>query len=711
MKRYCLLFLLLLPFFGAMAQSISVKSFKALPMDLTASSLEGKRIDQNGDVAALIKVVTNATGFVFEGGTLGIVDTKQETGEVWVWVPRASRKITIKHPKLGVLRSYVYPIEIEAERTYEMVLTTAKMETVFVDEVNEQFLMFRITPHDALLEVNEQVWPVSDDGIARKLVDFGSYTYRVQAQNYHPYAGVVEVNDPNETQIVPINLEPDYGWIAVAGDGNLKGASVFVDNAYIGRAPCKSEAVKSGKHVVRIVKEMYSTYSETVTVTDNETLNLAPELSADFAHVTLQVDADAEIWVNDEKKGVRAWSGDLPSGTYRIECKQSNHETTSTKMEITQKMNGQVIRLDAPLPFKGSLVVESTPDIADLYIDNDYVGQTPKLIKDMVVGQHELRLTKEGYKEYTGLIIVKKNERTQVEPKLEALPKLKPKKEEKPKKPKEEKKVEPKPKLDSIKAVNLRLSQIKPRPSKSHFVGVEGSMGGVVLFGDINSSPNPWEKALSWNKQAAVYYGIGQLLKDYPVSVEAGVGFRSLPMKATINNVSGKIEDCDGDLYEPHFGDCSEKLTMNCLEIPVRICWGQPDNGKVSFYTKLGVTPSFILSSSLAQKYSNKGHYSQWNVTFEDIEELGFTNVDDVVKVTPKDRKFNLWGNVAFGVYVPLNSSLMFNVGAKLDCPILSTGTFIINDPKLPNVFSAGLINYNSRMLIPSLQAGMVYKL
>lgn len=431
MKRSCLLFLLLFPFFGAMAQSISVKSFKALPMDLTASSLEGKRIDQNGDVAALIKVVTNATGFVFEGGTLGIVDTKQETGEVWVWVPRASRKITIKHPKLGVLRSYVYPIEIEAERTYEMVLTTAKMETVFVDEVNEQFLMFRITPHDALLEVNEQVWPVSDDGIARKLVDFGSYTYRVQAQNYHPYAGVVEVNDPDETQIVTINLEPDYGWIAVVGDGNLQGASVFVDNAYIGRAPCKSEAVKSGKHVVRIVKEMYFTYSETVTVTDNETLNLAPELSADFAHVTLQVDADAEIWVNDEKKGVRTWSGDLPSGTYRIECKQSNHETTSTKMEITKQMNGQVIMLDVPLPFKGSLVVESKPDMANLYIDNEYVGQTPKLINDIVVGQHELRLTKEGYKEYIGPIIVKKNERTQVEPKLESLPKPKPKKEEK----------------------------------------------------------------------------------------------------------------------------------------------------------------------------------------------------------------------------------------------------------------------------------------
>lgn len=524
MKRYCLLFLLLYAFFGAMAQSISVKSFKALPMDLTASSLEGKRIDQNGDVAALIKVVTNATGFVFEGGTLGIVDTKQETGEVWVWVPRASRKITIKHPKLGVLRSYVYPIEIEAERTYEMVLTTAKMETVFVDEVNEQFLMFRITPHDALLEVNEQVWPVSDDGIARKLVDFGSYTYRVQAQNYHPYAGVVEVNDPDETQIVTINLEPDYGWIAVVGDGNLQGASVFVDNAYIGRAPCKSEAVKSGKHVVRIVKEMYSTYSETVTVTDNETLNLAPELSADFAHVTLQVDADAEIWVNDEKKGVRTWSGDLPSGTYRIECKQSNHETTSTKMEITKQMNGQVIMLDVPLPFKGSLVVESKPDMANLYIDNEYVGQTPKLINDIVVGQHELRLTKEGYKEYIGPIIVKKNERTQVEPKLESLPKPKPKKEEKPKKTK------PIPVNDSIE---------KQREKSVWFVTANA--------------------AYSFAPQASFGFSVGQVKKfGWFLSAMSNFGFKAMQYNYTAD-ANGYV---DGE-YPYYTGEkCSLRISV-----------------------------------------------------------------------------------------------------------------------------------------------------
>ena len=77
MKRQCVLCLLML--FVSMwinAQNLSVKSFRLLETDLTAN-LEGtKEIDQNGEVAALIKIETNQTGFIFDGGSLGIVDTK-----------------------------------------------------------------------------------------------------------------------------------------------------------------------------------------------------------------------------------------------------------------------------------------------------------------------------------------------------------------------------------------------------------------------------------------------------------------------------------------------------------------------------------------------------------------------------------------------------------------------------------------------------------
>ena len=368
--RKIILFLLF-SFMGlcVMAQNISVKSFRPLVGDMTTTSAEGKRIDQNGEVAALIKVVTPETGFVFEGGTLGIVGTQQRVSEIWVWVPRASRKITILHQQLGQLRDYRFPVEIEADRTYEMVLTTAKVETIVKEEVRMQYLAFQISPPNATLVVDEKYWDVEADGSAQEYVNFGTYTWRVEAPNYHSDAGRVTVDDPNNAKIVTVTLQPNFGWIEVAGTGNLKDASVYVDNALIGRAPCKSEALKSGKHTVRITKKMYDTYTETVTVADNETTRLAPSLTADFAEVTLTVDADAEIYVNDERKGTRSWTGSLGSGTYKIECKQANHETSTTTKEITAAMEGQTVTLPAPRPIYGALNVESTPNFCKLYID------------------------------------------------------------------------------------------------------------------------------------------------------------------------------------------------------------------------------------------------------------------------------------------------------------------------------------------------------
>ena len=78
------------------SQSISVGSFKLLESDLTANTAGTMEQDQNGETAALIKVVTTQTGFTFDGGSLGIVKTKQTPGEVWIYVPRGSKKITIK---------------------------------------------------------------------------------------------------------------------------------------------------------------------------------------------------------------------------------------------------------------------------------------------------------------------------------------------------------------------------------------------------------------------------------------------------------------------------------------------------------------------------------------------------------------------------------------------------------------------------------------
>ena len=67
------------------AQQLSVKSFQKLGNDLSARGSEG-RMDQNGDRCAIIKVVTNEKGFVFEPDALGLVGSVDKTSEIWLYV-------------------------------------------------------------------------------------------------------------------------------------------------------------------------------------------------------------------------------------------------------------------------------------------------------------------------------------------------------------------------------------------------------------------------------------------------------------------------------------------------------------------------------------------------------------------------------------------------------------------------------------------------
>ena len=319
------------------SQSLSVSSFKLLNTDLTANTAGTMEQDQNGEVAALIKVVTTQTGFTFDGGAMGIVRTKQTPGEIWVYVPRGSKKITIKHPQLGVLRDYYYPIAINAARTYEMTLVTGKIQTIVKQTQTFQYVVFQLTPKDAVVELEGQMLNTTD-GIASKLMDFGTYNYRVQAPNYSTEAGTITINDAYNKHIVNINLKPN------------------------------------------------------------------------FSVVKLIVDNDAEIWINGERKGIGSWTGELGAGTYIFETKKNSYNSTFSKYKIVANAETQIIHLDSPKPIYGGVDFDSTPGMADIYIDGQKVGQTPMIKSDLLIGEHQYRISREGFADTQGTIIIQEGE-------------------------------------------------------------------------------------------------------------------------------------------------------------------------------------------------------------------------------------------------------------------------------------------------------------
>ena len=233
--RYFLLTLLLIAGVAAQAQVLKVVEFRADMSDTYATQYP--KNDLNGVRCGLIRLGLSKQTLadpVFQGD---IISTEFKDGEWLIYMIKDANWLTItsKSGKCAPLR---YEFEgIQSNVTYVMTVV-ASMDSEGKTVATQQYLAFQLTPPNATLEVNGELWSV-DDGTAMRYVNFGTYTYKVRASDYFPKEGTVRVDDPDNTKVVTVTLEPN------------------------------------------------------------------------FAEVTLKVDADAEIWVNNEKKGVRTWKGSL----------------------------------------------------------------------------------------------------------------------------------------------------------------------------------------------------------------------------------------------------------------------------------------------------------------------------------------------------------------------------------------------------------------
>ena len=101
---------------SALSQEFSVSSFRILPNDVSAFVNSVR--DLNDEACALVKVEAPAD-FAFST-PLGIVKRKDEVGEIWLYLPKGTKSITLKHPQWGVLRNYSLGTKLESRMTYEM---------------------------------------------------------------------------------------------------------------------------------------------------------------------------------------------------------------------------------------------------------------------------------------------------------------------------------------------------------------------------------------------------------------------------------------------------------------------------------------------------------------------------------------------------------------------------------------------------------------
>ena len=399
------------------AQEISVASFRLLENDLTANTHGTTERDYNGEVSALIKVVTPEKGFVFDGGMVGIVKTKQMTGEVWVYVPHGIKKISIMHDNLGVLRDYYFPISIEKARTYEMKLTTGRVVTTVERKADKQYVMFSVSPANAIVELDGMPLDVDSEGYAEKSMPHGTYDYRVSCANYHTEAGKLTVSSEGRVEKT-ISLRPNFGWIKFEGDEGSLGADVYIDGERVGKLPFMTKEMKSGTYSVKVAKNMYKSYEEQVIVKDNETLTLNVQLKPNFGCLDLvgtEESHGADVYIDGERVGQMPFMiKEMKSGTYSVKVTKNMYKDFEEQVTVE---DGETLMLNVRLkPNFGAIDFVGTEDSygAHVYINNERVGQLPFTTGKLSSGTYRVKVLKPLYKPFEQRVTVSDNITTTV---------------------------------------------------------------------------------------------------------------------------------------------------------------------------------------------------------------------------------------------------------------------------------------------------------
>lgn len=168
--------------------------------------------------------------------------------------------------------------------------------------------------------------------------------------------------------------------------------------------------LSDGEHEYTVSAEGYATKSETFTV-NSQPIERSVKLERDIAILSIGTDIDdAEIIINGERKGKNRWMGQLTSGPVEISIVKTGYKPYRQTISLKTNEN-KVIRItqkDLEVT-TGSLRVSCNVEGASVYVDNEYKGTTPGEFRRIPTGKHRLKVTKNGYDNYTADVEIPEN--------------------------------------------------------------------------------------------------------------------------------------------------------------------------------------------------------------------------------------------------------------------------------------------------------------
>jgi formylglycine-generating enzyme required for sulfatase activity len=159
----------------------------------------------------------------------------------------------------------------------------------------------------------------------------GTAQLEIRKEGFKPWRQALTVTAGQALTLPPIVLQETDALLAVVTAP--AGAAVTVDGRYRGTTPLETEIASGRAHAVIVAKPGYDTVTRSVTVERRGSATLRLELAERVGLVRIESEpADAELWINGERRGTATQELSLPAIAQRIEVRKEGYAPYATEV-------------------------------------------------------------------------------------------------------------------------------------------------------------------------------------------------------------------------------------------------------------------------------------------------------------------------------------------------------------------------------------------
>ena len=228
----------------------------------------------------------------------------------------------------------------------------------------------------------------------------GNHTVLVSANGYADFVAEKSLERGNP-EVVIANLQrlDDRGTVYITSDP--PGGNLYIDGVPKGKTPILIDALTPGPHAVLIRKTNYEDYTDTVTADPSRIPeyheSLIPLPQTGFLGI-VSVPNNATAYIDGAVFGTTPTRLlRISAGNHQLLIQKPGYRNYTQTLAIAGGSSGLVQADLEKVPDDGTLVVDSAPSGASVYLNGIYKTVTPVTFENMPVGNYTLEFRKLNY--------------------------------------------------------------------------------------------------------------------------------------------------------------------------------------------------------------------------------------------------------------------------------------------------------------------------